>query len=108
METRYNLRSTTYEDRHIPVELQLAGDGMFLSQALGSSHPEPGQVTTLQSKSTSESDSEASFVDELNSKKNSPVKIPDPVILSVWVSRLVAVLILACRVVVKIILLTKS
>ena len=47
---------------------------MFLSQALGSSHREPGQVTTLQSESTSESDSEASFVDELNSKKNSPVK----------------------------------
>ena len=60
--------------KHIPVELQLAGDGMFLSHTLGTSHPEPGQVATFQSESTSESDSEASFVDELGSRKNSPVK----------------------------------
>ena len=74
MEARYNLRSTSHEDTHIPVELQLVGNGMFLSQTLGSSHLEPGQVTTFQSESTSESDSEASFVDELGSKRNSPVK----------------------------------
>ena len=74
MEARYNLHSTSHEDTHIPVELQLASDGMFLSQTLGNSHPEPGQVATFQSESTSESDSEASFVDELGSKKNSPVK----------------------------------
>ena len=74
MEARYNLHSTSHEDTHIPVELQLAGDGMFLSQILGSSHPAPGQLTTFQSESTSESDSEASFVDELGSKRNYPVK----------------------------------
>ena len=74
MQSRYNLRSTTHEDTHITMELQLAGDGMFLSQTLGSSHPEPRQVTTLQSESTSESDSEVSFVDELGSRRNSLVK----------------------------------
>ena len=41
MEARYNLHSTRHEDTHIPVELELAGDGLFLSQALRSSHPEP-------------------------------------------------------------------
>ena len=74
METRYNLCSTSHEDTHIPVELQLVGDGMFLSQTLGGSHPEPGQVNTFQSESTSESDSEASFLDELGSKRNTPDK----------------------------------
>ena len=74
MEARYNLRSTSHEDTHIPVELQLAGDGVFLSQTLGASHPEPGQVTTFQSESTSETDSEGSFVEESSSKIRSPVK----------------------------------
>ena len=65
MEVRYNIRSSRHEDTHMPVELQLAGDGIFLSQALGSSHPEPEQVAIFQSDHASESDSENSVVDEL-------------------------------------------
>ena len=74
MEARYNLRSTRQEDTHISVELQLAGNGMFLSQALGSCHPQPGQVDNFQSVSTSESDSKHGVVEDLDNEQNSPVK----------------------------------
>ena len=50
------------------------GDGMFLAQALGSSHLESGQVANFQSDSTSESDSDNSIVVELGNESNSPVE----------------------------------
>ena len=54
---RYNLRSTRNQEICLPVQLQMAGDGEFFTQDLGSSHPDPGQVT-FQSNSASDSDSE--------------------------------------------------
>ena len=54
---RYNLRSTRNQEICLPVQLQMAGDGEFFTQDLGSSHPDPGQVT-FQSNSASDSESE--------------------------------------------------
>ena len=55
------------------MELQLAGNGVFLSQALESSHPKPWQVPIFQSDSTSKSDSEISDLGGIaDIKSNSP------------------------------------
>ena len=54
---KYNLRSGRREEHVILIQLQVASDEDFISQALGSSHPAPGQVfLSDQSQSTSESD----------------------------------------------------
>ena len=45
MMERYNLRSTRGQEICVPVQLQMAGDRELYSQELGSSHPDPGQVT---------------------------------------------------------------
>ena len=60
MDVRYNLRSQKRTEKVIPVELQLASDADFLSHAVGSSHPKPGQVLSDQSFSTSASDLDVS------------------------------------------------
>ena len=69
---RYNLRSTRTEEIRLPVELQMAGNGEFLSQALGNSHPYPGQVT-FQSNSTSASDLNLSAIFRNSDSHCSPI-----------------------------------
>ena len=61
---RYNLRSTRSQEIPLPVELQMAGDGEFLSQALENSNPYPGQVT-FQLNSTSAFDLNLSAILEI-------------------------------------------
>ena len=76
MMERYNLRSTRGQDICLPVQLQMAGDRELYSQDLGSSHPDPGQVT-VQSDCTSDSDSELNLSDvfkNLDVETGSPSK----------------------------------
>ena len=70
---RYNLRSKGQEIC-VPVQLQMAGDGELFTQDLGSSHPDPGQVT-FQSNGASDSDSELDLSDIF---KNSDNEIHSP------------------------------
>ena len=70
---RYNLRSKGQEIC-VPVQLQMAGDGELFTQDLGSSHPDPGQVT-FQSNGASDSDSELDLSDIF---KNSDNEINSP------------------------------
>ena len=62
MMERYNLRSTRGQELCITVQLQMVGDRELFTQDLGSSHPDPEQVT-FQSDSTSDSDSELNVTD---------------------------------------------
>ena len=74
---RYNLHSTRTQEICLSVELQMAGDGEFLSQTLGNSHPDPGQVT-FQSNSTSASDLNLSAIFKNSDSHSSPIaKIPE-------------------------------
>ena len=76
MMERYNLRSTRGQEICVPVQLQMAGDRELYSQDLGSSHPDPGQVT-FQSDCTSDSDSELNLSDvfkNLDVETGSPSK----------------------------------
>ena len=66
---RYNLRSTRNQEICLPVQLQMAGDGELFTQDLGSSHPDPGQVT-FQSNSASDSDLELDLSDILKNSDN--------------------------------------
>ena len=74
MMERYNLHSTRGQDICLPVQLQMAGDRELYSQDLGSSHPDPRQVT-FQSDCTSDSDSELNLSDVF---KNSDVEAGSP------------------------------
>ena len=74
MMERYNLHSTRGQEICVPVQLQMAGDRERNSQDLGSSHPDPMQVT-FQSDSTSDLDSELNLSDIF---KNSDVETGSP------------------------------
>ena len=52
-EARYNLRSSTREEHIIPVQLKMHTDQEFLTQTLGISHPNPRQVSSDQSGTSS-------------------------------------------------------
>ena len=69
---RYNLWSTGAQEILIPMELQVVGDGEFITQALGNSHTDPGQVT-FQSNSTSDSDSNLSEIFKNSDSYSSPI-----------------------------------
>ena len=75
--TDINCVQNRTQEIHIPVELQMAGDGEFLSQVLGNSHPDPWQVTFL-SNSTSASDLNLSAIFKNSDIHSSPIaKIPE-------------------------------